>query len=154
MKPKTILSILAFCLVGIGLSYAQDPFMGTWKLNKDGSIIPAGAPKNTTVIYESADGNIKITVDGMDGAGKPTHSEWTGKFDGKDYPVTGDPNSDTREYTKVNDRLLRFTAKKGGKVTMVGRVGVAPDGKSRTVSATGTNAEGKRVSTTSVYEKK
>jgi hypothetical protein len=154
MKPKTILSILAFCLIGISLSYAQDAFVGTWKLDKAGSIIPTGAPKNNTVIYEPAGGNIKVTVDGTDIEGKPLHSEWTGQFDGKDYPVTGDPNSDTREYTKVNDHLLRFTAKEGGQVTMVGRVGIAPDGKSRTVSATGTDAKGQRVSTTSVYEKR
>ena len=153
MKPKTILSVLAFCLVGISLSYAQDAFMGTWKLNQAKSIIPAGAQKNNTVVYVADGGNVKITVDGTDGDGKPTHSEWTGKFDGKDYPVTGDPNSDTRAYTKVNDHLLRFTAKKGGKVTTVGRVGVASDGKSRTVTSTGTNAKGQKVSTTSVYEK-
>lgn len=153
MKPKTILPILAFCFVGIGLSYAQDAFMGTWKLNKDGSIIPAGAPKNNTVTYGPAGENIKVTVDGTDSDGKPIHSEWTGKFDGKDYPVTGDPNSDTREYTEVNDHLLRYVAKKGGEVTMVGRVGVGSDGKTRTVTATNPNAKGERVSTTSVYQK-
>jgi hypothetical protein len=31
---------------------------------------------------------------------------WTGKFDGKDDPVTGDPNSDTRSLTKIDDRTL------------------------------------------------
>src|SRR6185369_6914060 len=119
MKPKTILSILAFCLVGIAVGYSQDPFMGTWKLNEAQSIIPAGAPKNHTVIYEPAGGSIKITVDGTDCDGKPIHSEWTGNFDGKDYPVTGDHNSDTRAYTKHNDHNLRYKVKKGGKETTV-----------------------------------
>jgi len=27
---------------------------------------------------------VKITTDGIDADGKPAHSEWTGKFDGKD----------------------------------------------------------------------
>jgi hypothetical protein len=76
-----------------------------------------------------------------------------GKFDGKDYSVSGDPNSDTREYTKVNDHLLRYTVKKGGEITMVGRVGVASDGKTRTVSATDTYAVKHRLSTTSVFDK-
>ena len=153
MKPKTILSILAFCLVGVGLSNAQDAFLGTWKLNKEGSIIPAGAPKNNTVSYMSAGENIKVTVDGTDSEGKPVHIEWTGKFDGKDYPVTGDANADAREYTQVNDHLLRYTVKKGGEVTMVGRVGVASDGKTRTVTSADTYAIRQRVSTTSVFEK-
>jgi hypothetical protein len=155
MKPKTILSILVFCLVGIAVCYSQDPFMGTWKLNEKQSIIPAGAPKNNTVIYQPAGGNIEVTVDGIASDGQPIHSQWTGQFDGKDYPVTGDPNSETRAYTKLNDHLLRYTVKKGGKETTVGRVGIASDGKSRTATGTGTNAEkGERASTTSVFEKR
>ena len=154
MKPKTILSILTFCLLGIAMAYSQDPFMGTWKVNKERSIIPAGAPKNNTVIYQPAGGNIEVTVDGTDSDGKPIHSEWTGQFDGKDYPVTGDPNSETRAYTKLNDHLLRYTVKKGGKETTVGRVGIASDGKSRTATGTGTNAEkAERGSTTTVFDK-
>ena len=153
MKVRSILSTLTLCLVSVTLCYGQDVFMGTWKLSKTNSIIPAGAQKNKTVTYEPAGGNVKITVEGTDGEGKPAHSEWTGKFDGKDYPVTGDPNADTREYTKVNDHLLRFTGKKGSEATMIGRVGVGPDGKTRTVTTTGTDAKGQRVSTTSVYDK-
>ena len=153
MKVRSILSTLTLCLVGVTLCYGQDLFVGTWKLNKTNSIIPAGAQRNNTVSYEPAGGNVKITLDGTDGEGKPAHSEWTGKFDGKDYPVTGDPNADTREYTKVNDHLLRFTGKKGGEATMIGRVGVGPDGKTRTVTTTGTDSKGQKVSTTSVYDK-
>jgi len=153
MKVRSILLTLALSLIAVPFCYGQDVFVGTWKLNKTNSIIPAGAQRNNTVSYEPAGGNVKITLDGTDGEGKPAHSEWTGKFDGKDYPVTGDPNADTREYTKVNDHLLRFTGKKGGKVTMIGRIGVAPDGKTRTVTTTGTDAKGQKVSTTSVYDK-
>ena len=51
------------------------------------------------VTYKNTLGNVKVTVDGVDAKGKPTHSEWSGKIDGKDYPVTGDPISDARSYT-------------------------------------------------------
>jgi hypothetical protein len=47
-----------------------------------------------------------LRLAGTNGDGKPLHSEWTGKYDGKDDPVTGDPNVDTRSYKKVNDRIL------------------------------------------------
>ena len=70
------------------------PTDGTWKLNEAKSKIAAGAPKFTTVVYEAAGDRVKVTVDGTDGEGKPVHNEWTGKYDGKDYPVTGDPNTD------------------------------------------------------------
>jgi hypothetical protein len=127
--------------------------MGTWKLNEAKSKIAAGAPKNSTVVYEASGDNIRVTVDGVDGQGKPTHNEWTGKFDGKDYPLTGDPVSDMRSYKKINDHTLELTNKKGDKVTMSGRIVVSSDGKTRTVKVKGTDAEGKKISTTAVYEK-
>ena len=95
--------------------------------------------------------SVKTTTDGIDANGKPAHSEWTGKFDGKDYAVTGDPNSDMRSYTKVDDRTLDFVVKKAGKTTAKGRVVISADGKSRTVSVSGTDAKGKKFQNTAVY---
>ncbi len=105
------------------------------------------------VVYKTMLGQVKATVDGTDDKGKPTHNEWTGKFDGKDYPVTGDPTSDARSYTKVNDRTMDFTVKKGGQVTVTGRIVVSADGKSRTVNTSGTDAKGKKFKNTTVYDK-
>jgi hypothetical protein len=133
--------------------FADEPVMGTWKLNEAKSKIAAGSPKLTTVIYEAAGDSVKVTVDGTDGEGKPTHNEWTGKFDGKDYPVTGDASTDTRSYKKVNDHTLAFTNKKGDKVTISGRTVVSADGKTRTSTITGTDAKGKKYTSTAVFDK-
>src|SRR5947207_2838180 len=137
MKTRTILLTLLLCFVGAAVCFADDPQMGTWKLSEARSKIGKGAPKLATVVYEAAGDNVKVTVDGTDGDGKPLHSEWTGKYDGKDYPVTGDPNADTRSYKKVNDHTLAFTNKKGDKVTISGRGVVSADGKTRTVTLNG-----------------
>jgi hypothetical protein len=94
-----------------------------------------------------------VTVDSTDGDGKPAHNEWTGKFDGKDYPVTGDSSADTRSYKKVNDHTLEFTNKKGDKVTITGRGVVSADGKTRTVTISGTDSKGKKFTSTAVYDK-
>jgi hypothetical protein len=153
MKAKTILASLTLFLGGIALCLAADPNMGTWKLNEAKSKMDPGATKNTMVVYAPAGDGVKITVDGTTADGKPSHHEWTGKFDGKDYPVTGDPTSETRSYRKVDDRTLEFDAKKGGKTVTIGRVVVAADGKSRTVTGTVTDASGKKISSTSVYDK-
>jgi hypothetical protein len=153
MKTKTILASLAAFFVGLAICLAADPNMGTWKLNEAKSKLAAGATKNNTVVYEAAGDSVKITVDGIASDGKPVHHEWTGKYDGKDYPVTGDPNQDTRSYKKTDDRTLGFDAKKGGKVTLTGRVVVAADGKSRTVTSTVTDSSGKKVTNTAVYDK-
>ena len=135
------------------MCFADDPQMGTWKLNEARSKIGKGAPKLATVVYEAAGDNVKVTVDGTDGDGKPLHSEWTGKYDGKDYPVTGDPNADTRSYKKVNDHTLAFTNKKGDKVTISGRGVVSADGKTRTVTLNGTDSKGAKYTSKAVYDK-
>ncbi len=153
MKTRTIVLTLVTCFVGLTLCFADVAIMGTWKLNEAKSKLAPGAPKNTTVVYEAAGDSVKVTVDGVDGQGKPTHSEWTGKFDGKDYPVTGDPTSDMRSVKTINDRTLELTVKNGGKVTVSGRIIVSPDNKTRTVTLTGTDAKGKKFHTTSVYDK-
>src|SRR5262245_42420676 len=153
MKTRTILLMFATCFVGLSLCFAEDATIGTWKLNEAKSKIPAGAPKNNMVVYEAAGDNVKITVDGVGADGKPTHNEWTGKFDGQDYPVTGDPTSDARSYKKIDDRTLQFTVKKDGKATVTGRVVVSADGKSRTVTTSGTDPKGKKVKSTAVYDK-
>jgi hypothetical protein len=153
MKIKTIAVTLALWVLAVGVCFAADPQMGTWKLNEAKSKLGHGMGKNNTVTYSKMMGKVKVTIDGTDANGKSTHNEWTGKFDGKDYPVTGDPHSDMRSYTKVNDHTMNFTAKKGGEVMMSGQITVAADGKSRTVTATGTNPKGKKFASTGVYDK-
>jgi hypothetical protein len=154
MKKRTyLLTLVALFAAATVCFAAEDVNMGTWKLNEAKSKIGPGMPKNTTVVYAAADDSVKITVDGVDADGKPVHNEWTGKFDGKDYPVTGDSSSDTRAYKRVNDHTLEITNKKGGTVTTTARVVVSADGKSRTVTAHGKDAKGKKISSTSVYDK-
>ena len=153
MRTRTILLTLVVCFVGVAAALAADANVGTWKLNSAKSKFTAGTPKNDTVIVEVAGDNMKITVDGTDGDGKPAHNVWTGKYDGKDYSVTGDPASDMRSYTTVNARTLTLALKKGGKVTTTGRIVLSADGKSRTVTITGTDPQGKKVASTAVYDK-
>ena len=154
MKARSVLLTLALCLVGAAVSYgAADAFMGTWKLNEAKSKLSPGTPKNNTVVYEASGDSVKVTVDGTSTDGAPTHSEWTGKFDGKAYPVTGDPTEDERIYKKIDDHTLALTVMKGGKVTTSGRIVVSADGKTRTVTTHGTDAKGMKTSSTAVYDK-
>lgn len=154
MKNKTIALSLGLILAA-GALYAADPMMGTWKLNESKSKLTRGTGKNTKVVYDSRliRDKMTVTTDGVDADGKPVHSEWKGRFNGKDYEVTGDPNTDMRSYTKVNDQTLNMISKKGGEVVAQGRIVVSADGKSRVVTVNGTTAKGKRFSNTAVYDK-
>ncbi len=153
MKVKTFVFTLALYCVAAVVCFASDAQMGTWKLNEAKSKLAPGATKNHTVVYEAAGDSVKITVDGTDSEGKPAHNEWTGKFDGTDYAVTGDPGSDARSYRVVNDRKLAMTIKKGGKVTVTGKIVVSADGKTRTVTTSGTNPQGKKFKSIAIYDK-
>ena len=152
MRAKAIALTISLVFVTTGMAFADSPHMGTWKLNEAKSKL-AGKARNNTVVYAAEGDQIKVTVDGVDENGTPAHNEWTGKFDGKDYPVTGDANSDTRSYTQINSRTLGLKGKKNGKVTLTGRIVISSDGKSRTVTTTATNAQGKKVTNVGVYDK-
>jgi hypothetical protein len=153
MKARSVVVSLVTCFVALTWCFGQDAMMGTWKLNEAKSKLGAGSPKNNTLVIEAAGENVKITMDGADASGKPTHNEWTGKFDGKEYPVTGDATSDTRSYKRIDDRTLEVSGKKGDQVTISGRVVISADGKTRTAHVKGTRPSGEKFETTAVYDK-
>jgi len=153
MKTQIIGLTLALCFSAGAACFAEDPQMGTWKLNEGKSKLTPDAGKNTTVVYEAAGDQVKVVIDGTDKDAKPTHNEWTGKFDGQDYAVTGDSKSDMRSYKKIDANTLKFTVKKGDKTTITGRIVVAADGKSRMVTAKGTDDHGKQFKNISAYDK-
>jgi hypothetical protein len=153
LNTRKVVLTLLMLFVGLTVCFAANPSLGTWKLNEAKSKIAPGSSKNITVTYSATGDSIKATIDGIDGQGKPTHNEWTGKFDGKDYPVTGDPNSDTRAIKQVDEHNYDLTVKQAGKVTMTGKAVVSADSKTRTVTISGTDPSGKKVTSTSVYDK-
>jgi len=154
MRFKAIFAALVLSLATAAVCFADDAFTGTWKLNEAKSKLSAAANKNTTVTYEAAGDGVKITIEGVTPDGKAVHDEWTGKFDGKDYPVTGNPITDTRAYKKIDDHTLEATGKKDGKVVLTAKITVSADGKTRTVAVAQTGADGKKSTSTAVYEKK
>jgi hypothetical protein len=150
---RTILVLVALLLTATA-TFAANPLMGTWKLNEGKSKFAPGATKNTMVTYATAKGDmIKCTVDGVDKDGKPIHWTWTGKFDGKPYPIKGSPSFDTLTYKPVNDRTNNTVATKAGKVVMTATITVAKDGNSRVVTLKGTGANGQKFTDTTYYDK-
>jgi hypothetical protein len=152
---KTRIAVLAVALsfTAATACFAANPHMGTWKLNEAKSKLVPGMGKNNTVVYTEMKDKMQVTVDGVDKDGKPTHSVWVGKFDGKAYPVKGNMPANSIAYKVVNDRTNDITAMKDGKTVWTGRITVAADGKSRTVTINGTGADGKKFKGKAVYDK-
>jgi len=153
MKPRTIGLALLLSVAAGAMCFAGNPTLGTWKLDESKSTLGDGAGKTTLVVWETVDGQDKCTVEGTDADGNKLHTVWTGKLDGKDYPVTGDPTSDTRSFKLSGDNTINMVSKKDGKVVGKGTIVVAEDGKTRKVTTTMTNAKGVKVRSTLAYDK-
>jgi hypothetical protein len=153
MKTRIAVVAVALSFTAAAACLAANPHMGTWKLNEGKSKLDPGMGKNHTVVYAEQKDKIKITVEGVDKDGKPTHSVWVGKFDDKAYPVKGNLPYNSVAYHVVNERTNDITATKDGKTVWSGKITVAPDGKSRTVTINGTDADGKKFKGKAVYDK-
>jgi hypothetical protein len=149
-----VLGAMVFCFSASG-AFAADVFSGNWKVNLAKSKYdPGPAPKGPNFSkIDAIQGGLKFTNDGVNAEGKPTHNEWSGKFDGKDNPVKGDPNRDTAALSKIDDYSIQITSKKAGKVVSTIRAVFSRDGKTRTQTGQGTNAQGAKTNNTVVYEK-
>jgi len=158
--------VLAVALgAAIGLSAQPIPpgdhLTGTWILNVPQSkYVPADmAPKSGRSRITVTTEGIKVTTDGMNAKGEETHAEYTAKLDGKDYPwkgtVGGKPSTeqDAVSWKKIDEWTYENTAKLKGKVLTVSHVVISKDGKTRTNTVTGTNAQGQTVNSVVKYDK-
>jgi hypothetical protein len=153
MKTRVAVTVLALSFMAAAACFAANPHLGTWKLNEAKSKFAPGMGRNTTVTYTEQKDKIKVTVDGVDKDGKPTHGVWVGKFDGTAYSAKGNLPYNSVSYKVVNDRTNDITAMKDGKVIWSGKIAVAADGKSRTATINGTDEKGKKFTNKAVYDK-
>jgi hypothetical protein len=144
-------------LVALALSVtpaAADQHSGTWKMNPAKSkYSPGPAAKNLTLKVESDEKSVKVDSAGTDGEGKPTHVQYDAKFDGKDYPVTGVPYGDKVTVKRIGANTIQTTIKKGDQVVMIVTAKVSADGKTRTSTFKGKDAQGHAVNNVVVYDK-
>ena len=146
--------LAAVMLLHTASAAAADLFSGTWKVNVAKSTFSPGPPLQSQVVkFEPAGDQMRITIDSTAAGGVPVHSEWLGKFDGKDYPMKGDPNVDTRSFRKVDDFTLEIIAKKAGKVITTTRTVYNKDGKTRVSTQTGINTKGQKIANTIISER-
>lgn len=155
-KNLLIVSLAACCAFVLSSSVvlAADNWLGTWKVDLAKSkYSPGPAPKSYTLKFEATPGGIKFTGDGVSTDGEATHSMFLSKFDGKDVPYEGNPDADTASPKKIDDNSYDNPWKKGGKATITAKVVVSAEGKTMTITQTGTNAKGEAVNNTIVYKK-
>ena len=151
------LAVTAAFLCGLILSmraYAADNLVGAWKLNLAKSTYsPGPAPQSIVARFEAIPGGIKETHDRVDADGTKIHFEWIAMYDGKDYPVKGDPSRDSGSIRKIDEYTVEIINRKGGKVMTTARITIARDGKTRGSDVTGVDSQGRPVHNTLLWEK-
>jgi hypothetical protein len=155
-KPFTALVVALVTLGAVGLTAqtkSADPWIGTWKTDLAKSTFKPGPTPTTpaTVTIERSGSGMKTTIDSTDPEGKPTHTETSWMFDGKDHPVNGAPAPNTTAaYKRIDDRTFEVSNKVDGKPTITTRVAVSADGKTLTATQHGKNPQGESVDNTIV----
>ena len=137
-----------------GTTTAFDSQAGTWVININKTQFPGGRPpKRQVTTIQAIPGGVKNVTDIVDAEGKTIHYEFTAMYDGKDYPVKGDPVRDAVSIKKVDDYNFDVANKKGGKVVNTVRTSYARDGKSRTMTTTTVNAKGEKITASTVWDR-
>ena len=137
VKSRSFIAAALCALAVQAIAQGTDRVAGTWQLNVAKSKYEgAAAPKTQTTTLHAVEGGLHEIVERVNADGSTTRWEVTAKYDGRDYPVKGDPSRDTVAMTKVDQNTVDIVNKKGGAVVSRMRILVAADGKTRTNTVT------------------
>ena len=151
-RITTVLAATVLVLAATASAQSKDPFVGTWKLDLAKSTYsPGPPPKSATTTIEAAGQGYKVSVKTEPASGPAQQWSYTSNLDGKDTPISGNnPSADMLAAKRIDTNTLEIVYKKGGKVTTTQKSVVAADGKTRTVTTTGTDAQGQKVNNVAV----
>ena len=142
----------AFCLAAMA---ADDPSVGTWKLDPSESKFNSGPPPQSIImtIEPAGDNGLKITTETIDAQGRRSVNSVNGTLDGKDSQVTGDPNADSASMKRDDANTTETENKKSGRITSFFKRIVSRDKKKMTVTKTQNNPQGEAVVDIEVFDR-
>jgi hypothetical protein len=150
----TVIGVVVLALAASGLLVAQsDPFFGTWKFNAAKSKFEPGPPYKSETRTSQRAGDVK--VERVNADGKTQAYEYRVKYNGKDYPITGQgPNgADTIAIKRIDANTLQATLKNASTVLFTAKDVVSKDGSVMTFTSKGIDANGQRFNNVVVYDK-
>jgi hypothetical protein len=154
MRSTVTKLIIGMAITAIGM-FGADSSLGTWKFNAAKSKSTSTNPikSQTDVRVATPDGGVKVTRTGQLKDGTSSDFSYTYKYDGKASSVAGGP-FDTISVKRIDANTTSWEVKKtGGKYHATGKNVISKDGKTLTQTAEGTDADGKPVTQTIVFDK-
>jgi len=140
----------------IAAAQAPPAWLGTWTLNVEKSSYNPGPPpyRRGAFVVEPVNGGVRIVSRLVRVRGGVVHTEWTGRFDGKDYPVQGIDEVLSYAYVPLDERTYELVIKADGRVIGKSRATLSADGRTLTTVTAARDPRGNELTTTTVYEKR
>jgi hypothetical protein len=131
-----------------------DPLVGTWKLNLTKSTFrPGPGPKGQLRIYRRSDDAEQLVSRGVGSDGKPTLVQYTARYDGSDYHMTGSSGGDRIALKRIDALTTESIQKRDGQAAITAVRTISKDGKTLTVVTKGTTSKGEAIDATMVFDR-
>jgi hypothetical protein len=157
MRKMLSMALAALALTTMVAAVDTDNSLGTWKANITASTYtPAPWPvKNLTLVREAVLGGVKVTATGEQIDGTAISTTYSANYDGTPAGVTGKGAPyDTVSIKQIDANTFTYEAKNmAGKYSASGRLVISTEGKTMTLTATGTDTDGKEMTLAAVYDK-
>jgi hypothetical protein len=146
---------LAMALLSATVALADDLLNGTWVLDPTASTYnPGKVRQNDTRIYTVTGNKIHMSADVEFADGKKLHIDFDAAYDGKDYPVKGNPKVQTIAMVRIDEYRSKATTKRDGKITSLGNRVSSKDGDTMTIANSGTDEDGVPYSDVLVFHRR
>jgi hypothetical protein len=158
MAPRFLLlffgSIFTLALSVAQAAPADDPILGTWKLDVARSKFTPGPGWQSQIrVYKAAPAGVSVAWTGIDGGGQTMRVSYTYSYDGRNYPMAGSASYDTLNAVRIDAWTVRSEEKRDGKPVGIAVRKVSPDGKVLTITDEGTNRKGQAFSQLLVFDR-
>ena len=158
-RARTLAALVCGLAIGVApRALAQgEARVGTWELDlARSSFSPGPPPRKQTLVFRAAGTQWTALLQGVDAEGRPINPDLNNlaiTFDGRDHP-TATVDYDTTAWKRSRGTSYEVIRRKGGKIVMTSTNELSADGRTMTIRTTGVTANGQRVDTVRVYQKK
>jgi len=138
-QSKFALIIAGLALVAPQVANAAAPdaklWNGAWHLNAAKSKFTASTKElSETRTYDVSGGKVTMKSSSKNASGKELNFSYSAAWDGKSYPMVGNPNADSISLTAVSGRQVKASSRMHGKLTVQSTATVSADGKHLTLT--------------------
>ena len=159
MTSRRGIAAVLLCALGLPALAADDPQTGTWKLDLAKSRYVSATPPLSSVVTTTPSGKdgVSLTVNAVNARGEKMVIQYSAQYDGKPYPrtesgagaIAGQSVTLRRIDARTVERIVYLAGKPMGTETWA----ISQDGRTRTVTQSGIDSQGKPINNFQVYVK-